>query len=370
MMPIRSMSIRSISIHCLSMRSTPFRALALALMLCGGLCWLSGCGNGGATTRPDQDSSSKPTGRRIVATVGMVADIVRQVAGDDWKVESLMGEGVDPHLYKPTRDDVKRLLEADVVFYSGLMLEGRMADTFARVAREGRKVYAVTEGLDEKSLREPPEAGGHWDPHVWMDVALWSQAVGTVARSLCEIDPDGARGYHERADAYQAELRRLDDYCRTLIGSVPREQRVLITAHDAFGYFGRAYDIEVLAIQGISTESEAGVEDIRRLVDQVVDRKIQSIFWESSVNPKSLQALREGASARGWNVNVGGELFSDAMGRPGTYEGTYIGMLDHNASTIAGALGGKVPEGGFKASGGAESSAPQPDQPQPSEASP
>lgn len=330
----------------LRIRTSALWALATSLVLLGG------CGRAPNGTTPAADGRGKgPSGRRIVTTVGMVTDIVRQVAGEGWTVDGLMGEGIDPHAYKPTRDDAKRLSEADVVFYNGLTLEARMTDVLARVARERGRVYAVTEGLEEKSLREPPEFDGHYDPHVWMDVTLWSHAVDVVAKSLCEIDPEGAGGYRQRADAYQKELKALDEYCRRVIGSIPREQRVLVTAHDAFGYFGRAYDIEVRAAQGISTESEAGVEDIRRLVDYVVEHKIQAVFVESSVNPKNLQALQEGAAARGWTVGVGGELYSDAMGAADSYEGSYIGMIDHNATTIARALGGEAPEGGFRGKG-------------------
>jgi manganese/zinc/iron transport system substrate-binding protein len=258
-----------------------------------------------------------------------------------------MGEGVDPHLYKPTRADVKALLDADMVFYSGLTLEGRMTDTFSRVARSGKPVFPVTEGLDEGYLREPPEFAGHYDPHVWMDVEAWSQCVELVRQALADFDPTNADYYQANAQRYQAELKILDDYAREAIASIPPQQRVLITAHDAFGYFSRAYAIPVRSVQGITTESEAGVDDINKLVDFIVERKLRAIFVESSVSPKNIQAIIEGAAQRGWTVKIGGELFSDAMGRPGTYEGTYIGMIDHNVTTIARALGGQVPERGL-----------------------
>lgn len=291
-----------------------------------------------------------PANYTIVTTCGMVTDIVRQVAGDRAKVTGLMGEGVDPHLYKPTRDDVAKLLQADVVFYSGLMLEGRMTDTFLKVARRGTPVFAVTELLDEKFLLEPEEFQGHTDPHVWMDVAGWMEAVKVVARSLGEVDPDHAALYGQNANRYIAQLARLDDYAKKTIASIPKERRVLITAHDAFNYFGRAYGIEVRGIQGISTESEAGVADINRLVDLLVERKIPAIFVESSVSDKNIRALIEGCKSRGHAVRIGGELFSDAMGRTGTYEGTYPGMIDHNVTLIARALGGEAPERGFNGS--------------------
>lgn len=323
----------------------PLRAGLLAGV--GILLLFAGCdaSNGAAT-----DATQRPRGDgpfTIVTTCGMVTDIVRQVAGDQATVTGIMGEGVDPHLYKPTRGDVKKLMEADVVFYSGLMLEGRMGDTFAKVSRTGKPVYAVTEGIDESYLREPPEFAGHWDPHVWMDVAAWSKAVEFVAESLAAYDPPHAAEYRHRADAYRAELTRLDEYTRQVIATVPQEQRYLITAHDAFGYFSRAYDIPVRSVQGISTESEAGVDDINKLVDFIVENKIKAVFVETSVSQKSVDAVLEGVRNRGAEIAIGGQLYSDAMGAAGTYEGTYVGMIDHNATTIARALGGEAPELGL-----------------------
>jgi manganese/zinc/iron transport system substrate-binding protein len=288
-----------------------------------------------------------PTNYVVIATCGMVTDIVREVAGGHARVSGLMGEGVDPHLYKPTRDDVAKLLQADVVFYSGLMLEGRMSDTFLTVARKGTPVFAVTELLDEKFLLEPPEFKGHTDPHVWMDVKGWRAAVKVVARSLSEVDPDHAADYGRNAERYSAQLAQLDDYARRALASIPTERRALVTAHDAFNYFGRAYGLDVRGIQGISTESEAGVADINRLVDFLVQRKIPAIFIESSVSDKNIRALVEGCRSRGHAVRIGGTLFSDAMGKPGTYEGTYLGMIDHNVTTIVGALGGEAPARGL-----------------------
>jgi manganese/zinc/iron transport system substrate-binding protein len=288
-----------------------------------------------------------PANYTIVTTCGMVTDIVREVAGNKAKVVGLMGEGVDPHLYKPTRDDVANILQADVLFYSGLMLEGRMTDTFLRVARKGTPVFAVTELLDEKFLLEPEEFAGHTDPHVWMDVAGWSAAVKVVARSLSEVDAANAAYYQQNSERYLAELAKLDAYAKQALATIPKDFRVLITAHDAFNYFGRAYGIEVRGIQGISTESEAGVADINKLVDFLVLRKIPAIFVESSVSDKNIKALIEGCKSRGHAVRIGGQLFSDAMGKPGIYEGTYIGMIDHNVTTIARALGGQAPERGL-----------------------
>ena len=284
----------------------------------------------------------------VTTTVGMVTDIVREVAGPRAEVTGIIGEGVDPHLYKPTRGDVAALMAADVVFYSGLMLEGKLADTLIRVGRTGKQVFAVTELLDEKSLLEPAEMQGHFDPHVWMDPRAWRLAVDAVAKSLAEYDAANAESYRANAARYGAELDRLDAYVRKVIASIPEKQRVLITAHDAFNYFGRAYGIQVKGIQGISTESEAGLQDINRLVEFIATNQVRAVFVESSVAEKNVQALVEGARARKHVVTIGGTLFSDAMGKPGTYEGTYIGMIDHNATIIARALGGQAPERGMQ----------------------
>ena len=285
---------------------------------------------------------------RITATTGMVADLVRQVAGDRAAVTAIIGEGVDPHLYVPTRSDAAALMEADVVFYSGLLLEGKMTDTLIRVARSGRPVHAVTELVDESLLLQPEEFAGHFDPHLWMDVAGWTHAVDAVSAALAAFDPASERGYRERAAAYAETLDELHAYARRVLGTIPEPQRILVTAHDAFNYFGRAYGLEVAGIQGMSTESEAGLDRINRLVDLLVTREIGAVFVETTIADRNVRALLEGAAARGHVVVVGGELFSDAMGQPGTYEGTYVGMLDHNATTVARALGGTAPERGFQ----------------------
>jgi manganese/zinc/iron transport system substrate-binding protein len=321
------------------------------LLFCLGVCLplVSGCGrvSSNERTSPRSDQQHKARSIRIVTTVGMVTDIVRQVVGDRAEVIGLLNEGVDPHLYKPTREDVKQLSDADVVFYGGLMLEGRMEEALKKLRRADKPVVAVAESLDQSTLRKPAEFEGHFDPHVWMDVKLWSQCVVAVAKAMCEFDADHADEYQQRADHYQRQLEQLDAYARQVIESIPEQQRVLVTAHDAFGYFGRAYGMEVKSVQGISTESEAGVADINALVDFLVGRKIGALFVESSVSDKGLRAVIEGAMQRGWKVKIGGELFSDAMGSAGTYEGTYIGMIDHNATTIARELAGQVPEGGM-----------------------
>lgn len=283
---------------------------------------------------------------RYVATTGMVADAVRAVAGDRGEVVALMGPGVDPHLYKPTRADIASLMNADAVFYNGLLLEGKMSDALIRAATNGRRVFAVTELIDESQLLEPEAFQGHYDPHVWMDPRAWVSAVHVVRDRLIELDPDGAETYRANADAYTREILELDAYAESVLSTVPEKARVLVTAHDAFNYFGARYGYEVVGIQGISTESEAGVRDIQRLVDLLVERQIRAVFIESTISRRNVESLIAGAAAAGQTVTIGGELFSDAMGPPGTYEGTYLGMIDHNVTTIARALGGDAPERG------------------------
>ena len=285
---------------------------------------------------------------RVVATVGMLADVVKVVAGDRAEVVSLMGPGVDPHLHVPTRRDVQALAAADVVFYVGLTLEGRMGDALDRLGRGGKTVVPVAErAIPADRLRRPEGADGHPDPHVWMDVDLWSRCAAVVADALAEADPDAADDFRHRATGYRERLAALDGYVRRAIASVPERQRSLVTGHDAFGYFSQAYGIPVRSVQGITTDSEAGLADIGSLVSYLINRKVPAIFVETSVSPRNLRAVIAGAADRGWRVEVGGELFSDAAGPAGTYEGTYVGMIDHNATTIARALGGVVPERGL-----------------------
>lgn len=285
---------------------------------------------------------------RVVATVGMVADVVRAIGGERVEVRQLIGTGIDPHLYKPTRGDVVQLLGAEIIFYSGLKLEGKMDESFSRIARSGRAVCAVTDALVAEYTLQDLINAHHADPHVWMDVQGWMTTTRAIADELSAFDPPHADDYRQRAAAYRQELEALDAWVRDVIASIPAERRILVTAHDAFRYFGRAYNIEVLGIQGISTESEAGLEHINRLVDLIVERHIPAIFVESSVSERNVRALVEGARARGHTLEIGGTLFSDSMGRPGTYEGTYIGMMDHNATQITRALGGTAPVRGFQ----------------------
>ena len=312
---------------------------------------LSGCAD------PESDSAAESPDDsqviHVVATVGMVADVVREVGGDRVWVSQIMGDGVDPHLYKPNRDDVKLIRDADVVLYSGLLLEGRMTDSLEQMSHS-KPVVAVTKDLDKSMLLTPEDFEGHEDPHVWMDVSAWAQCVNIVTETLAQTMPQHEEDLFESAEKYRSKLQSLHEYGLSSIASIPEDSRLLITSHDAFNYLGRAYGLTVRGVQGISTESEAGLKQVNELVDLLVERKVKAVFIESSVPRKSIDALIEGARAKGHEVKVGGELFSDAMGVHGTYEGTYVGMLDHNITTVTRALGGDAPETGLNGKLGAD----------------
>lgn len=283
-------------------------------------------------------------GLSVVATTGMVADVARNVGGDRVHVTALMGPGVDPHLYKASEGDVRRLFRADVILYTGLHLEARMGEVIREMGAR-TLVRAVGEAVPKGALTSPPEYEGQYDPHIWFDVALWSHTVGAVAEVLADADPAGAAEYRARADAYRAELAALDRYVRDRAATLPPERRVLVTAHDAFGYFGRAYGFRVRGLQGISTASEAGTADVQALAGFIARERIPAVFVESSIPVRAVQAVQEAVRARGWEVRIGGSLFSDAMGSPGTPQGTYVGMVRHNIDTIVAALSA-APEDG------------------------
>lgn len=272
---------------------------------------------------------------KAVCTTGMVADVVRFVGGAHVEVEQLMGEDVDPHLYKVTSADVAKLNAADVIFYSGLHLEGKMTDALERLARK-KPVFPVTEYLPAAAILTDDHK--HPDPHVWFDVSLWSDVAGIICDALAMYNPTNAEAFKKNRDVYRARLSALHEEAKAMIATIPREKRVLITSHDAFRYFGRAYDIEVKGIQGISTDTEASLREINELVEFIVTRKVKAVFVETSVNQRNMKSLQEGCHSRGHVVALGGELYSDAMGNPATPEGTYIGMIRHNVDTIVAAL--------------------------------
>ncbi len=305
---------------------------------------LAGCGKSVGSTNGDAatGANSKPirSPLQVVCTTGQVADLVQNIGGKYVKIVTLMGPSVDPHQFKANMEDQRAMSAADVVFYNGLHLEGRLTDALEGMAKRQR-VYAVSEGIVKNSkdrLRTPAEFEGAPDPHVWFDVQLWTLCAGEVSDRLSEVDPAHKDDYRRLSAAYVARLRQLDQDCRDQLATIPKAQRVLVTAHDAFGYFGKAYDVEVHGLQGISTADEADVASINKLIKMLVARKIKAVFVESSVPPQAVQNLITECARQGHEVKLGGELFSDAMGNDGTPEANYVGMVEHNLKTIVGAL--------------------------------
>jgi manganese/zinc/iron transport system substrate-binding protein len=274
---------------------------------------------------------------RVVATTGMIADLAAEVGGERVEVHGLMGPGVDPHLYKASAGDVRVLAAADLILFNGLHLEAAMGEVLEELG--GRTAArAVTDSIDRSRLLAPPEFKGMWDPHVWFDVELWMAALDAVAQALSERDPAGGEIYARNAASYRGRLAELDRWVEARAAQLPAERRVLITAHDAFNYFGRAYGFEVLGLQGISTAAEAGAADVKRLVDFIVERRIPAVFVETSIPQRTIEAVLEAVRDRGFEVAIGGSLYSDAMGDAGTPQGTYEGMIRHNVGTIVGGL--------------------------------
>ena len=306
----------------------------ISLMLMAAL--LTGCGG-------DDDKSAdtaESDGRlHVVATTGQVGDLVKNVGGDLVSVTVLMGPGIDPHQYKASAGDVERLRKADLVVYSGLHLEAKMAEVLERLGSR-QATLAAAEAIPEGDLYSLNDVH---DPHVWFDVKLWRLALDAVAAKMVEIDPEHEAEYNRGAAAYRAELTELHAYCRDIVSRIPGNHRILITAHDAFNYMGRAYGMEVVGLQGISTATEAGTSDVQDLAELIAKRRIPAIFVETSVSPRAIEAVRAAVRARGFEVALGGEIYSDALGDAGTPEGTYTGVVRHNIVTIATALGAEVP---------------------------
>jgi manganese/zinc/iron transport system substrate-binding protein len=294
---------------------------------------LAGCSGTGITSSGDDPDAVL----RVTTTTGMIADLAANIGGDLVTVTALMGPGVDPHLYQATQGDLVKLRNADLILYNGLHLEGRMADVLEKLGERVPSV-AVTRAVPPDRLLTPPEFEGQHDPHVWFDVSLWRFVAEGVRDSLIELRPQWREMFEHNAAVYIDQLDALHAYVHAQVASIPETQRVLVTAHDAFGYFGRAYDTEVIGLQGISTASEYGLRDLTSLVNLIVQRRIKAVFVETSIPRDSIDALVRGARARGHSVSIGGELFSDAMGAAGTPEGTYLGMVRHNVDTIVEAL--------------------------------
>lgn len=304
-------------------------ALMLLIVIMGAI--LGGC--------KVQNKETPSDGKlQVVATTTMLRDLVTVLGGEHVDVTGLMGPGIDPHLYQASAGDVNTMMSADVVVYNGLHLEGRMGDVLASLKQQGRQTISVEEGLDEKFLLADEENPEMHDPHIWFDVSIWKEVAKYVAERLGEVDEARANIYAENLQKYLGELDELDSYIKSRVAELPESQRVLITAHDAFGYFGYAYQFKVMGLQGISTDAEAGTADVSKLADYIAENKIRAIFVESSVPVKSIEALQAAVKARGFEVDIGGELYSDALGDEASGHDTYILTLKANIDTIVNAL--------------------------------
>ncbi|HBL28449.1 MAG TPA: manganese transporter [Acidobacteria bacterium] len=312
------------------------RLRLIHLLVAAALLPSAGCG-GGESGTPASRTTKGDGPVHVVATTSIIADMARRIGGEHARVEALMGPGIDPHLYKASEGDVRRLGEADLILYNGLHLEGKMGDILTKMARS-RPVVAVSEDIPRERLREPPEFAGQYDPHVWFDVSLWVTTIQPIVRELSTLDPAHAATFQANAAALEKELTELDAWVEQQIATIPPAQRVLITAHDAFGYFGRRYGMDVMGIQGISTLSEAGLKDMDRVVGSVVDRGVKAIFVESSVPRRSIEAVQAAVRSRGKDVAIGGQLYSDSLGAAASPAGTYAGMVRANVETIVQAL--------------------------------
>ncbi len=302
----------------------------LVFLLCATIL-LCSCDQGGSKVDGDK--------LYIVTTTQMIADAVRNIAGDKAEVISLMGPGVDPHYYKATQGDLEKLTKADIIFYNGLHLEGKMQDVFEKFAKK-KSVVAVTKDIPKEELIISSDQGEEtiYDPHVWHSVLLWKQTLSVISKTLAKKDKVNSNSYELNSSTLFEEMKMLDINTKATISQIPQEQRLLITSHDAFNYYGKTYEIEVQGLQGISTVSEIGIKDITEMVDLIIKRKVKAVFVESSVNERNLKAVIEGCKKKGWEVKIGGTLFSDAMGDDDTPEGTYAGMIKHNTASIVNAL--------------------------------
>jgi len=317
--------------------------LASLLVACGSGSDAPGSNTGSTTAETTAAGDPRPDRAKplVVCTTGIVGDLVRTVAGEHAEVVVLIAPGTDPHLWNPTRSDVLRILEADAVFMNGLLLEGRAGDAFARVETSGRPVVRLAESIDQKDLLTDTANSSHFDPHVWMDPTLWARTAPAVATALAKTSPGHAKDFDAGAARVAAEAQALDREIRIELSSIPVGQRTLVTAHDAFGYFGRRYDLEVRGVQGISTESEPSLAAIEALVAEISEKSIPAIFAETTVSDRSVRAIVDGCAARGHEVRVGESLYSDSLGPAASEGATWGGMLRHNARAIAAGLGGR-----------------------------
>ncbi|WP_338391836.1 metal ABC transporter solute-binding protein, Zn/Mn family [Fulvitalea axinellae] len=293
---------------------------------------------GGCKVKKKEGVENRTGKLSVVTTTTMITDLLKVVGGDRVEVQGLMGSGVDPHLYKASEGDVNKLFTADAVFYNGLHLEGKLVDVFEKMRRRNRVTIALADALAPSDLITSKEFAGNHDPHVWFDINLWEKITLYTAEKLSGLDPANADYYMANAKAYHEKLAKLLVDMKKEVAVLPEEKRVLITAHDAFNYFGRSLGFEVVGLQGLSTATEAGVKDVRKLAELIIDKKVKAIFVESSVPKRTIEALQAAVKDQNHNVNIGGTLYSDALGNAGTPEGTYLGMYKYNTETIVNAL--------------------------------
>ena len=275
---------------------------------------------------------------KVVTTTTMITDLVENIGGDLIEVNGLMGSGIDPHLYKASQGDFRKLDRADVIFYNGLHLEGKLVEVFEKMNEQAKATIAISDGVAENTLIGSEYFASNYDPHIWFDLVYWNDISVYVTKRLSELDPENAAAFEVNRDVYLKKLKELKIDLDKKIAELPREKRILVTAHDAFNYYGRTFDFEVVGLQGISTATEAGVKDVQRITEFIIENKIKAIFIESSVPRRTVEALQAAVNAQDHDVIIGGELFSDALGSAGTEEGTYIGMYKHNVNTIVNAL--------------------------------
>lgn len=285
-----------------------------------------------------QDEKKAQNGKlKVVTTTTMITDLVRNIGGDSISIQGLMGSGVDPHLYKASEGDVSKLSNADVVFYTGLHLEGKLVDVFEKMGKSTNTI-ALADVLDKNKLIGSEYFASNYDPHIWFNIQYWKQLTNYLTTELSKLDPDNTGYFEANKTAYLKKLDTLESDIKSTIAKLPEEKRILVTAHDAFNYFGEAYGFEVVGLQGLSTATEAGVQDVQNLAKLIIDKKVKAIFVETSVPKRTIEALQQAVLSKGFEVAIGGTLYSDALGNAGTEEGTYLGMFRYNVDTIVEAL--------------------------------
>lgn len=282
-------------------------------------------------------SKKKDDGKlNVVTTTTIITDLVTNVGGNKINVQGLMGSGVDPHLYKASEGDVHKLVNADIIFFNGLHLEGKLIGVFEKMVH--KTPIALAQEIDKSTLIGSDYFASNYDPHVWFNIEYFKEFTQKVTSVLCNENPENCEFFIENKKIYLDKLNTLQIAIKNIIKTLPKEKRILVTAHDAFNYFGKNYDFEVVGLQGLSTATEAGVKDVQKLAAYIIEKQVKAIFVESSVPLRTIEALKEAVNSKGHDVIIGGTLYSDALGSAGTIEGTYIGMFEYNVNTIVNAL--------------------------------